>query len=68
VEQVDALVRAYDLDSVYLDTTAFWFNDPRHNIYEGYRALLAELRARHPGLMIAGEDWWDAYMATVIAS
>lgn len=60
--QIDAAVRAYDLDGVYLDTTGAWANDPRHNLYEGYHALVGDIRARHPELLIAGEGWYDALL------
>jgi hypothetical protein len=63
IEQVSRVVRAYDLEGVFLDTSACWFNDPRYNLYEGYQALLGELRQRHPGVLFAGEGWWDALLA-----
>lgn len=63
IDQISAVVREYSLDGVFLDTSACWFNDPRHNLYDGYRALLEELHARHPGLLIAGEGWYDALLA-----
>jgi hypothetical protein len=63
VRQISAMVKAYDLEIVYLDTTAAWNNDPRYHLYEGYRQLCAELRALHPQLMIAGEGWTDALLA-----
>jgi hypothetical protein len=61
--QVSSAVAHYDLDGVFLDTSACWFNDPWHNLYDGYRALVAELRARHPNILIAGEGWYDALLA-----
>lgn len=63
VEQVSRTVSAYDLEIIYLDTTATWFNDPRYHLYEGYLALSAELRERHPNLTLAGEGWTDALLA-----
>ena len=63
IDEVSRLVTAYDLEIVYFDTTHFWTNDPRYNLYRGYEALVGELRRRHPGLMIAGEGWWDALFA-----
>lgn len=62
LEQVSATVSAYAVDGVFLDTSACWFNDPRYNLYDGYRALLAELHQRHPRLLIAGEGWYDALL------
>ena len=46
LEQVSQAVTAYNLEGVFLDTSACWFNDPRYNLYEGYRQLLGELRSR----------------------
>lgn len=60
--QVSDAVARYDLDGVFLDTSACWFNDPRYNVVDGYRALLAGLRDRHPGVLFAGEGWWDALL------
>lgn len=62
-EQVSRIVDEYGVEGVFLDTSACWFNDPRYNLYEGYRLLLAELHRRHPNLLIAGEGWWDALLA-----
>lgn len=62
-EQISRMVEAWDLDTVYLDTTAAWFNDPRHNVFDGYLALRDGLRSRHPGLMLVGEGFFDAMWA-----
>ncbi|WP_030908309.1 hypothetical protein [Streptosporangium amethystogenes] len=32
-------------------------------MYVGYRDLVAELRRRHPGLLVCGEGWYDALLA-----
>jgi hypothetical protein len=61
-DQVTGMVETYDLEGVFLDTSACWFNDPRFSLYEGYQVLLASLRARFPDLLIAGEGWWDALL------
>lgn len=63
LEQVSAVVHDHNVPGVFLDTSACWFNDPRYNLYDGYRMLIAELHQRHPGLLIAGEGWWDALLA-----
>lgn len=61
-DQVSQMVETYDLEGVFLDTSACWFNDPRFSLYEGYQVLLASLRGRFPNLLIAGEGWWDALL------
>lgn len=65
LEQVSAIVRDYGVSGVFLDTSGCWFNDPRHNLFEGYRTLIADLRARHPDLLIAGEGWFDALLSVL---
>jgi len=62
LEQVSTIVNDYQVDGVFLDTSACWFNDPRYNLVEGYRLLTDELHRRHPGLLIAGEGWYDALL------
>lgn len=63
VEQVSEIVSRYGIEGVFLDTSACWFNDPRHEVYPGYRALADELHARHPSLLVCGEGWYDALLA-----
>jgi hypothetical protein len=60
--QILDLVDRFGFDAVFLDTVEVWTNDPDFNIREGYRALVARLRAQHPGLLVAGEDWWDGLL------
>jgi hypothetical protein len=62
---VEAILRVADLgvDAVFLDTAGFWFDDPRFPLYDGYRALRAEVRAAHPELLLVSEGWWDAMIA-----
>lgn len=63
VESISAAVRDFGVDAAFLDTLGFWFNDPRHDVVDGYRKLVAELRGRHPELVLAVEGWWDALSA-----
>ncbi|KAA5835996.1 hypothetical protein F1721_06505 [Saccharopolyspora hirsuta] len=63
VESISATVRNFGVDAAFLDTLGFWFNDPRHDVFDGYRQLVAELRSRHPELVLAVEGWWDALMS-----
>ena len=63
VDSVSHLVENYGIDAAFFDTAGFWFNDPRFDVYEGYRQLVGELRARHPHLLLVSEGWWDGMMA-----
>ncbi|GLJ61364.1 hypothetical protein GCM10017576_14930 [Microbacterium barkeri] len=63
VEAVSRTVERYGVDAAFFDTASFWFDDPRNPLYDGYRALTAELRTRHPELLLVSEGWWDAMTA-----
>lgn len=60
VEQISALVDRYGFEAVFLDISAVWQNDPTHNVHEGVMELAARLKRLHPGLLVAGEGWYDA--------
>lgn len=63
LEQVHRTVDDFGVDGVFLDTSACWFNDPRHNLYDGYRKLVNAIHDRHPDLLVAGEGWYDALLS-----
>jgi hypothetical protein len=63
LDQVSNLVARYAVAGVFLDTSACWFNDPRFDVYDGYRDLVTELHRRHPQLLLCGEGWYDALLA-----
>lgn len=62
-DSISAIVRDFGVDAAFLDTAGYWFNDPRFELIDGYRQLAAELRQRHPGIVLAAEGWWDALSA-----
>ncbi len=55
LDAIDGLVRSYSIDAIYLDQTCCFWNDPRHDHYRGFCALLAQIRETFPQLLIAGE-------------
>lgn len=63
LESISAVVRDFGVDAAFLDTAGYWFNDPRHDLLDGYRRLTGELRRRHPDLLLAAEGWWDGLSA-----
>lgn len=63
LRQIDRVVDEFGVDGIFLDTSACWFNDPRYNLYEGYRALVNTVHQRHPELLVAGEGWYDALLS-----
>ncbi len=60
--QIDQLLDEYDLEAVFLDTVEVWVNDPDFNMLEGYRELVARLRAQRPNLLVTAEDWYDGLL------
>lgn len=62
-ESISAIVREFGVDAAFLDTAGYWFNDPRHDLLDGYRRLAEDLHHRHPELLLAAEGWWDGLSA-----
>ena len=60
VQQIRRLIDQYGFEAVFLDITAAWVNDPRHNLFEGTQQLIARIREGHPEILVAGEGWYDA--------
>jgi hypothetical protein len=60
VSQIRALMDRYRFDGVYLDISAAWWNDPRHDVYDGAVGLIRAIRAGRPEVLVAGEGWFDA--------
>jgi hypothetical protein len=61
-EQIEAMLEAFGLDAVFLDTVHAWTNDPVAPVFDGVRALVERLRAHTPGLLLAGEADYDALL------
>jgi hypothetical protein len=62
IAQVSETVERYGIEGVFLDTSACWFDDPRYDVYQGYRDLVGGLHARYPDLLVCGEGWYDALL------
>ena len=50
-------------DAYFLDISAGWMNNPQADMHEGTRRLVADLRARYPGVLACGEFSYDALFA-----
>ena len=59
VAQIRDLIHEFGFDSVFLDISAAWWNDPSYHVYEGTNDLIRRIREGHPELLIAGEGWYD---------
>ena len=58
---VDTIER-YGVDAYFLDIVGGWTNNPRADMHEGTRRLVAELRARFPAVLACGEFLYDALL------
>ena len=59
-ERICRVVAEYGVEAVFLDISLFWLNDPRYDMFQGTQELVRSLHQRFPGLLIAGEAWYDA--------
>ena len=60
--QIEAVLDAFGVDAVFLDTVHAWTNDPDHPVVDGVRALVERLHAHRPDLLLAGEADYDALL------
>jgi hypothetical protein len=59
-DQIIRLHHEYGFDAAFLDISAMYNNDPRGSTTDGLRALVEQIRAGSPDLLVAGEAWFDA--------
>jgi hypothetical protein len=64
-ERISAVIAQFAVDAYFLDIAGAWENNPRGDMYVGTRQLIADIRARHPGVPPIGEMLYDAQMACI---
>jgi hypothetical protein len=62
VDRIAAIVSDYGVDAYFLDIAGGWVNNPRADMHDGTRRLVAELRQRFPSIVACGEMHYDALM------
>ncbi len=60
----DAIER-YGIDAYFLDIAGGWINNPKADMHEGLRRLVADLRQRYPQVAACGEMHYDALLAFI---
>ena len=63
VSQVCNLIDEYGFDAVFMDLAAVYCNDRRFDVLEGTLNIAKRIREKHPGILMAGEGWYDALSA-----
>jgi hypothetical protein len=56
------VIERYGVDAYFLDIVGGWVNNPKADMHEGTRQLVAGLRRRFPGVPAVGEMHYDALL------
>ena len=58
------IVQRYDVDAYFLDIVGGWVNNPKADMHEGTRRLVAELRRRFPRVPVVGEMHYSRILSS----
>jgi hypothetical protein len=61
-DRIAEVVERYGVDAYFLDIAGGWINDPKADMHDGLRRLVADLRRRFPGVVGVGEMHYDALL------
>lgn len=61
-ERIADCVQRYGMDAWFLDISAGWLNNPKADMHEGMRRLVADLRRRFPAVPVCGEFHYDGLL------
>jgi hypothetical protein len=56
------MVDRFGVDAYFLDIAGGWTNNPRADMHEGTRRMIADLRTRYPHVLACGEMHYDALL------
>jgi hypothetical protein len=56
------VIERYGVDAYFLDIVGGWVNNPKADMHEGTRRLVADLRRRFPSVPAVGEMHYDALL------
>ena len=60
--RITDVIQRYGVDAYFLDIVGGWVNNPKADMHEGTRQLVAGLRRRFPGVPAIGEMHYDALL------
>jgi len=60
--RIAEVVERYGVDAYFLDIAGGWINDPKADMHDGLRRLVADLRRRFPRVAAVGEMHYDALL------
>jgi hypothetical protein len=61
-DRIADVIQRYGVDAYFLDIVGGWVNNPKADMHEGTRQLIAGLRRRFPGVPAIGEMHYDALL------
>jgi hypothetical protein len=61
-DRIAGVIQRYGVDAYFLDIAGGWINDPKADMHDGMRRLVADLRRRFPGVVGIGEMHYDALL------
>ena len=61
-QRIADVIERYGVDGYFLDIAGGWINNPRADMHEGTRRLVADLRRRYPHVLACGEFHYDALL------
>jgi hypothetical protein len=64
-DRISDVITRYHADAYFLDIAGGWENNTKADMHHGTRGLIADLHARHPGVMACGEMSYDALMSVI---
>lgn len=62
LNQIGSLIKEYNFDAIFLDTSGCWVNDPFYPVFPGYKKIKEKLYTNYPDKLLAGEMWYDALL------
>jgi hypothetical protein len=64
-EKISSVIDEFGVDAYFLDIAGAWENNRKADMYTGTVELVADVRARHPGVPPIGEMLYDAQMSCI---
>jgi hypothetical protein len=61
-DRIANVIERYGVDAYFLDIVGGWVNNPKADMHEGTRRLVADLRRRFPRVLAVGEMHYDAVL------
>src|SRR4029450_10531109 len=65
VDRIADVIQRYGVDAYFLDIVGGWVNNPKADMHEGTRQLVAGLRRRFPRVPASGQMPYDALLEVI---